>query len=74
MLAMGVSCWAEFGQSRPSDISEHPQGSDAEILGLGTYMPVFVAVTVRIHSVIPVKERVLDVLFQVQSPDFFATA
>ena len=29
------------------------------------------AVTVRIHSVIPVKERVLDVLFQVQSPDFF---
>ena len=50
-----------------------PKGVTLKSFAMGLY-PVLVAVTVRTHAVIPLKERVLDVLFQVQSPDFFAMA
>ena len=54
----GVSVWAEEGKASPSQRGERLQRSQRlKSLDLVLY-PVFVAVTVRTHSVVPVKARV----------------
>ena len=64
---------ASVGKARPIHTRRKlPKGVILKSFDRDTY-PLLLAVAVRIHCVIPVKERVLDVVSsQVQSPDFFA--
>ena len=70
---MGVSSWADEGKAAQLIVEKTPKGVILKSFDWVLY-PVLVAVTVRTHSVIPLKESVLDELFQVQAPDFFAIA